>query len=287
MLFSLKRSLIPTALSVLGSPSVFGLTVILDFNDPNQSNTADIFGNGVSTFDVTGYGFAESQRGAVYNGILNKVLGHYRNIDLGAVDPSQTGRMLDIDFVIGDVGVAPSNGDTDFYTFQIGSALPGVGSLFGVAGLGVIRSPTGVANQFNIRRDDISGSVFTDAVNRLSGVGDQLTSGNEEATFNAISGTLSHEIGHALSLEHLNVFFSETPNGLPPLMAVTPLGLTNEQRLMPREFSISGINQEDGFRQQFHIQQLINAVGTRPIPEPSSALLLLISVATLSSVRRR
>ena len=264
----------------------FGLTIILDFNDPNQGNTTDRFNNVVGTFSVTEYGFAEADRNSVYNGIYNTVVGHYHNIDLGAVDIAQAGRMLDIDFVIGDSGFAPSNGDLEYYSMQIGSAVTSETSL-GTAGLGVIRSSTGTADPFNRGVGAIWGSIFTDNINGLGGVGSQLTSGNTTATYNAIAGTLSHEIGHALSLKHLNKAGSVTPNGLSPLMGTGAIDLPNADRLQNREFSISGFNNQEAGAAQFHIAQLITAVGTRPIPEPSSALLLLVGSAAIIARRRR
>jgi hypothetical protein len=118
----------------------------------------------------------------------------------------------------------------------------------------------------------------------MGGVGTALTSGNLSATRHAISGTTSHEIGHALSLLHLNKAGSVTHSGVPPLMGTGAIDLPNIDRISNREFAFSGFNDQEGGAAQFHVSQLVAAVGLRDvaventIPEPSAILLFSISI---------
>ena len=179
---------------------------------------------------------------------------------------------------------------------------PGSGSL-GVAGLGAARQSDGTLPHDDDGYIGLTlGSVFTDNINRLSLLtpSNALTSGNLEFTTNAIAGTLSHEIAHTLSLLHINKTGAETPNGLPPIMGTGAVDLPNQDRIGDREFSFSGVNSQvedeaelepilrpitdlyglqpshgdeaEGFsfgsipleaQPQSHVQQLVNAVGTR------------------------
>jgi hypothetical protein len=133
-----------------------------------------------------------------------------------------------------------------------------------------------------------------------------LTNGNLNYTTNAIAGTLSHEIGHTLSLLHINKTNIETPNGLPPIMGTGAIDLPNQDRIGEREFSLRGFNAQadeeepdvlksitdfyglsvvDGDEaegtnfdnlfpiadaEQFHVQQLVNAIGLRDAPISTS-----------------
>lgn len=239
------------------------LTFVLDFKETGQGNTTDIFNNVVSTFDVTSYGFAANQLSTVANAVLAEVDEDYFTELIGTV-AGPTGQDLEVDFIIGDIGTAPP-GVSEYYYVQIGTGVSGPhsGGTLGVAGGSVVRNSSGTGPNFGIQTGDIVSSVFTDAIVTLSSLSpsDALTTGNLGFTTNAIAGTTSHEIGHTLSLSHVNKAGSTQPTGLPPIMGTGAIDLPNQDRIGDREFSLSGIDGQSGNAARQHIQQLVDAVG--------------------------
>ena len=64
--------------------------------------------------------------------------------------------------------------------------------------------------------------------------------------------------------------------------------MPNQDRILDREFALSGIDSEHGSVVQYDIQQLVTAVGVRPVPEPGGlGLALLAGVTALARRRRR
>ncbi|MGH7202804.1 MAG: hypothetical protein ACREJB_19515, partial [Planctomycetaceae bacterium] len=270
---------------------------MLDFLEPSQGTIVDVLGNQMAPFDVTRFGFAQSEFAMVTDAVLEQVRAHYQDIttnNVNSLSPMPAGMQLDIDFVIGDLGQAPSNGAAEFYVMQIGDSVQNLGGLLGAAFLSSIRNATGGGPNFGLNIGDAVGAIYTNQIQGIGGLNpaditaeddhsngtgadvasgdgnptlaDALQSGNLFFTVNAISGTVTHEIGHAVSLAHLNKAGSVTPNGLPPIMGTGAIDLPNQDRIFPREFAISGFNAQAGGAQQFHIQQLINAIGLRNTP---------------------
>ena len=198
------------------------LTFVLDFNDPGQANTTDGFDNVVGTFDVTAYGFEESQFGTVTNAILQQVESHFYDIvtsDSDSRSPIPSGYDLDVEFEIGNIGTPPSNGSEDYYYLQVGDLVEcGLYRCsLGVAGLGAARTANGDPGPVAV--GTVIGSVFTDNIQTLNVTpSDALSSGNLAFTVDAIAGTTSHEIGHGVSLRHIDTAGIVTPNSLPPLL---------------------------------------------------------------------
>ena len=311
-------SIAGTACLFSTAKSANALTFVLDFNEPGQANTIDVFGspNEVSTFDVTKFGFADTTANfnTITNSVLETVESHFYDIPTIAEDsrsPIPVGQQLDIDFQIGDIGNTASITDTEFYFVQIGEVIPGSPNetSLGVAAGSAVRTSTGTANQFNISQTSINnkafGSIFTNNIDNLSRLSpsNALTSGNLEFTTNAIAGTLSHEIGHTLSLGHVHPTNFESFNNLTPLMGTgaAPYGMDNQERINDRAFSFSALTEppsandepnelrvitdrlisdghggdeaKDPFaplaalsgdeRPVTHVQQLVSAVGTR------------------------
>lgn len=224
----------------------------------------DIFGNGLGDFDITAYGFTQQDFDALANAILAEVDFDYFRIPQGTT-AVPAGQDLRVDFMIGDVGTAPV-GVTEYYYVQIGTGISGphTDGTLGVAGGSVVRNTAGSGPNSGIQVGDIVASVFTNAIVTMGGLtpSDALTSGNLNATKHAVAGTLSHEIGHTLSLDHIDKAGVTTPTGLPPIMGTGAIDLPNQDRINDREFSISGQNIQNGGATQMHIAQLVGAVGT-------------------------
>ena len=267
-----------------GPPS---LTFVLDFWEASQGTLTDAFGNDIVPFDVTGFGFAATDFDMVTSAVLDQVRDHYYDIPTIGADtrsPIPDGQQLSIDFVLGDIGTAPSNGATDFYYTVIGGSTS-PGTPLGVGFLSAARNAAGGGPNFGFGSGDQLSSVYSDNINGLGGLTpadigsdhiadlgvagdnvaltDALTSGNLTFTRNALAGTVSHEIGHNLSLTHMNLAGAVTPTGAPPIMGTGAIDTPNQARIGPREFSYSGQNAQAGNATQTHVSQLMGALGTR------------------------
>jgi subtilisin-like proprotein convertase family protein len=242
------------------------LTIVIDFKEPTQGNTTDLFGNVISSFDVASFGFSTANFNAVADAIFQEVREDYFSELLGTPANSGT-RDLRINFMIGDIGVAPV-GISEYYFVQVGTGVSGphANGTFGVAGGSVVRSETGGPAEVPI--GTVVASVFTDNIQAITGLSpsNALSSGNTDFTKYAVSGTLSHEIGHTLSLSHVSKAGSVQPTaGRSPIMGTGALDLPNQDRLTDRQFSLSGFDGEAGNAPRQHIQQLTNAIGLHDI----------------------
>lgn len=284
--------------TVQGGSSVPGLTIVLDFIDPGQAPVTDIFGVQINPFDVTNYGFAPADFDAVTNAVLATVQGHYGNIPNVTQDsrsPIPDGMELNIDFVIGENGAAPSNGATEFYVVNIGDSNGAAGG--GIANnIGNVRDATGVGpnpdlfGNPTVNGDDVA-QVYADSLTTFGPLtpanafdpdilpqplGDApayaataLTSGNLTFTRRALGLVTSHEIGHTLSLRHVDDAGAITPNGNTPLMGTPafPFLLPIQTLIEPAEFAFEATHLSEGAGdpqfQQFNIAQLASAVGLR------------------------
>lgn len=237
------------------------LTIVIDFKDAGEPITSDVFGFQTGPFDIVEYGFSDQDFDLVTNALLAEVFDDFFDEICGSIGK---GEELEINFVIGDIGVAPP-GVSEFYYVQVGSVVGAGANFLGLAFGSSVRNENGDPNP-DIEIGDVVATVFTDNIQSLSNFNlspaNALSSGNLEFTTNAIVGTLSHEIGHVLSLDHVAVAQSVTPSGAAPILATGPTGLTVQTRLEDRQFSLFG--QENG-TSRFNIDQLAGAVGLRPI----------------------
>lgn len=252
----------PVAEDINGTHDDDILTVVVDFKDSTQPITQDIIGNNVGEFDVTEFGFSENDFQIVADAILAEVQDDFFG-ELSGTAANENGQELRIRIIEGDIGTPPA-GISEFYYVQVGTGLDGpqTGAL-GVARLSAIRNSAGFGPNNLASNGDVVASVFTDNIQNLGGIipSNALSSGNLTFTRNAVVGTLSHEIGHALSLSHINVANSLQPSDAPPIMGTGAIDLQSQQRLLDREFSISGMNAQNGNDAVFHIDQLAGAVG--------------------------
>ena len=138
-----------------------------------------------------------------------------------------------------------------------------------------VRNDAGAGPNFGVQIGDVVGSVFTDEINGLGGLSpaNALTSGNFGFTTFGVGGTLSHEIGHSVSLSHINKAGSVQPTpGRAPIMGTGAIDLPNQDRITDREFSISGFDGQNGNAPRAHIQQLVDAIGLQSASGGSVAI---------------
>ncbi len=269
-LLSKSLTLLVVLVGIFAATQAGALTIVIDFKDPGSTSYTSQYGGRVEEFDVTAFGFNEADRATVYDAIMTELRLDYHNIPTQESDPSSpipAGHELDIDFIIGDVLSPPSNGDPEYYFAQVGDTVVAPSpTTLGQAGLSDVRASDGT-HPFFIFPSSILADVFTDNIQALNGtIGSNLLgSGNLVATAHAINGTLSHEIGHLLSLEHLDAAGATTPTGLLPLMATGPTGLAIADRVFDREFSYSAVHTAEGGVVRNSVAQLVGAVGTRPV----------------------
>lgn len=301
------NNLITADLAVAATPS---LTFVLDFWESTQgASTVDAFGNTIVPFDLAAFGFNPGDFNTVTAEILNTVRSHYYGIPTLGFDARSSipdGQQLAVDFVVGDIGSLPSNGATEYYTVFIGDTTT-AGAPLGLGFLGAARNAAGAGPNFGFLTGDQIASVYSNNINGLGGLtpadvteadiharyagtelgnlihadigatdvnlalNDALTSGNLTFTTNALAGTISHEIGHTLSLNHIDATgagAAVTASGVAPIMGTGAIDLSNQARIGPREFSFSGTNTEGGGAFQTHVAQLQGALGLRNALQP-------------------
>ena len=296
-----------------GSSGPASFTVVLDFIEAAQSpvSSAALFGFDINTFDVTNFGFAAADSALVQSAVLDSVRQHFYGIPTSSQDsrsPIPNGMQLDVDFVIGDAGVAPSNGATEYYAINIGDSTPAdlaAGALGGVAIINAARDSTGVGPGVNpltglpfVNGDWVS-NVYANSLATLQPLNPAnafavtpdiipqplseapahaaraLTSGNLTFTRRAISLVTAHEIGHTLSLNHIDDNGAVTLNGGVPIMGTPapPFLVPVQQLIAPTEFALSGTHLPEGPGDTQYVQnsiaQLVSAVGLRVAGGPT------------------
>lgn len=256
------------------------LTFVLDF----FSDRTDIFGERTVAFDYSTYGFdamdATQVREALLNTVIDDFLG-YPSVAANGSSPLPAGKELNLDFMFGTVGLNYSAYDSEWYFIKIGSGISGDAyddGALGQACYQCVRTSTGVKNFYGNRNTQLIGSIFTNNIDNI------LTSNpnrSDTELINLIAGTISHEIGHTLSLEHPNGALANPGASVYDLMAtgVAPSNMPNAERFKDRDFAYS------------NFAQLMTAVGLRDapaaVPEPGMLGLLGLGLLGLGLMRRR
>jgi hypothetical protein len=247
------------------------LTIMLNFV---AAPTVDRAGVASVPETFASWGFSGMSITDIRNATLAAVQNHYLgypSFATNAQSPLPAGFELNINFEWSNGNTAPTNGDTEWYTMAIGDANPNVGFL-GQACLGCVRNSAGVSSVTN---GTIFGSTLTDSIAGLL----SLATTNEQR-INLLAGTVTHEIGHGLSLVHPN---GQAPNPGASLWSVMATGASPS--LMP---SIERTKDRDFSYAEFGT--LIQTVGLRQvavIPEPGTWLLMALGLVAVGVQARR
>ena len=259
------------------------LTFMLDFvTSPTIDSSLvseDIFGAQTNVTYFGGFGFSgmsySDVRAATLEAVANDYL-DYPSIGENAYSPLPNGKQLNINFEMSLGQIAPSNNDSEYYFMAIGNFLPSYWvptmSALGQACYACVRDAAGNGPNYSVPNGSIVGSIFTNNIASLA-----YLAGTNAQRIDLIAGTIAHEIGHTLTLDHPNGQLSNPGASSYSLMATGayPTYMPNAERVQDRAFSYSEFN------------QLIKAVGTRdvpvtPVPEADSYAMLLAGLLVLA-----
>lgn len=254
-------------LGLVGAMPAQALTIVLNFvNTP----TTDI--NGVRTTPETfaSWGFTgllslDAIRNATLAAVQVDYLA-YPTVGQNALSPLPVGKQLDIDFVWSNGLTGPSNADPDYFYVDIGDANPNQGFL-GQACLDCVRNSAGNASQ---PAGAIVGSILSDSIAALLNLAT-----NDSQRINLLAGTVSHEIGHSLTLRHPNGALANPGASAYSLMGTgaSPTLMPSSERVKDRAFAYT------------EFASLIQSIGLRdvtPIPEPGAAWLLALGLGVVA-----
>ena len=260
-------------LTISGTRNAQALTMLLDFS----TTSTDMFNETTGAFNATPFGFSGLNATEVQQATLDAVMDHFLGYPSNFTDANSflpAGMELDINFEIGSVANAPTNGDTEYYFMKIGDGLAGANAtnqnILGAACLGCVSDSNGVAHKFNRA---VVGSIWTDHIDSIAGL-----AASDQELINLITGTISHEIGHTLSLIHTG---AQAPNPGASSGGVMGSGATSmpsNHRILEREFTYDNFN------------QLIDAVGLRQastVPEPSTMMLFGLGILFFAFKKQR
>jgi hypothetical protein len=250
------------------------LTIVLDFV---TGPTTDIFGTGTTIADYAPYGFTGMNTAQIQAATLAAVTADYLaypTVGMDASSPLPNGMELAIDFELASGTTPPVNGDSEYFYVAIGDNTTGDGFL-GAACLACVRNAAGAGPNFGVAIGDIVGSILVDNIAGLAGL-----ASTDTQRINLLAGTISHEIGHTLSLPHPPGAQANPGASAYSIMGTgaSPTFMPNAERVKDRAFAYS------------EFDQIIDAVGLRDagaVPEPDMLGLFLLGAALLFMNRRK
>lgn len=250
------------------------LTISLDFV---TGATTDIFGVGTTTANYAPYGFTSMSTAQIQIALLAAVTGDYLGFPTtgaNALSNLPNGKALNINFVMGNSTANPGNGDTEWYFVAIGD-ITTAGTFLGQACYQCVRKPVLTGPNFGLSNGSLVGSILVDNVAGLAGL-----AGSDAQRINLLAGTISHEIGHTLGLDHPGSALANPGASSFSLMATgaSPTFMPDDQRILDRDFAFS----------EFDL--LISSVGIRDaasVPEPDAMMLFASALLVLAGIRAR
>lgn len=250
------------------------LTISLDFV---TGATTDIFSVGTTTANYAAYGFSSMSTAQIQTALLAAVTSDYLGFPTtgaNALSNLPNGKQLNINFVMGNSTSAPTNGDTEYYFVAIGNVTTG-NTFLGQACYQCVRKPVLTGPNFGLTNGSLVGSILVDNISGLAGL-----AGSDAQRINLLAGTISHEIGHSLGLDHPLSALANPGGSIYSIMATgaAPTSMPNGQRVLDRDFAFS----------EFDL--LISSVGIRDaesVPEPNTMLLFAGAMLVLGHIRAR
>lgn len=249
------------SLLLLSSFNAHALLIKLDFETLGSQDMWGYVTNDLDLSDATGL---IEDFSTVTNAILQAVREDYYSNQYNFIANNQ---QLDIDFIIASVATDVSALDANHYTIQIGSGESGP---LGLACFACVSSNT-------VPTNTIFGSVFSNTIFNVLTANAGGSWDLMEAV-NAIAGTLSHEIGHALALGHPSGPQANPGESAWGIMATgaSPSSMPNGERLKNRAFSDA------------NMQSLARTLGVRTleqpqsVPEPATIYIMLLAIFFLA-----
>ncbi len=259
------------ALGIASTKPAQALTIVLDFV---SSNTTDAFGVGTTPESFAAWGFTTLTSAGVRSAVLNSVIDDYLAFPDMGVNPLSTlpvGKQLNIDFVTSVGQTLPGNGDSEYYYMAIGDANPNQ-SFLGQACLGCVRNSSGVSS---VAVGTIFGSTLTDSISGLLSLAT-----NDTQRINLLAGTVAHEIGHSLTLNHPGSALANPGASAFSIMATgaAPTSMPNVERTKDRDFAYT------------EFSSLIQSVGLRNVsmvPEPEGYVMMFAGMMFLVCAGRQ
>lgn len=248
------------------------LTVMLNFV---TASTTDEFGVSTTSANYAPYGFTGMNTSQIQQAALAAVTADfldYPTVAENALSPLPANKELNINFELSFGLTSPANMDSEYFYVNIGDDL-GSNSFLGQACYTCVRDASG-AGPTGVSSGDIVGSILVDNIASLA-----VLASNDSQRINLLAGTIAHEIGHTLALDHPGSALANPGASTFDIMATgaSPTSMPNGERIKDRAFAYSN----------FDI--LIDAVGLRDasLPEPEAILLLVLGFAILAYQQNR
>ena len=254
------------------------LTLLLNFTNAPVTENAGVGTSTIDVADFSTWGFTGMTLPTIMSSVLasvNQAYLMYPTVGANALSPLANGKELNINFETVTSGSAlPSNGDANYFYFGVGNTTNPADDELGHACYGCVRDLTMLASAPN---GSMVGVNFT---NNLQGLTGLATTDAER--INILAGTIAHEFGHALMLDHPGAPGGNANPGasIYSIMGTgaDPVNMPDEERLMTRSFSYA------------EFDTLIQTVGVRdvsPVPEPGTYAMLLLGLGVVAAARKR
>lgn len=247
------------ALGVAATPAR-ALTVIINFAN---TTVTDLGGVTTSPYNFSSWGFSYGDDG-IHQAALESVLTDYLaypNVAQNPLSPLPVGQQLNIDFEFSVGQTGPTNGDLEYYYVNVGTASLSSGILGQAICIGCVRRPGGGSTvPFGSAIASVAAQNIDDLLNLAT---------NDTQRINLLAGTVAHEIGHPLNLQHPAGQLPNPGQSLWSIMGSGASNMPNGERIKDRAFAYTEFN------------TLINGIGLVPVPEPATWAVMVLGLGVL------